>query len=263
MLPYCGAPPSPDALWSRWNIDPVLCTVLAIVAVAYAAGSRQLGRDERVAFYSGWAITAAALISPFCALSVSLFAARVGQHMILALLAAPLVAAGRPVAAFGALLRDRKWRTPINSAPILAAVVFTALLWFWHSPAPYQATFSSTLVYWSMHLSLFGAALWLWSELLDPAPGRLMPVLLAGVISSVQMGLLGALITFAPRPLFAPHALTTAAWGLTPLQDQQLGGGLMWVPGCLVFLVAAMLVLWSALARADWKLARPARLGMR
>ena len=62
-------------------------------------------------------------------------------------------------------------------------------------------------------------------------------------MSSVQMGLLGALITLAPRALYAPHALTTTAWGLTPLQDQQLGGSIMWVPGCVVFLAVAMLAL--------------------
>ncbi len=59
------------------------------------------------------------------------------------------------------------------------------------------------------------------------------------------MGFLGALITFASRPFYAPHLLTTAAWRLTPLQDQQLGGAIMWVPGCIVFLVISTLILWN------------------
>jgi putative membrane protein len=61
------------------------------------------------------------------------------------------------------------------------------------------------------------------------------------------MSLLGALLTFAPHPLFAPHALTTEPWGLTPLADQQLGGAIMWGPGGLLFLAAALWVVASSL----------------
>jgi len=137
------------------------------------------------------------------------------------------------------------------------------LLWFWHAPAPYAATFASPVAYWAMHVSLFGAALWLWSGLLDRTPARLVLTLGASLVSTVQMGLLGALITLAPRPVYGPHALTTAAWGLTPLQNQQLGGGIMWVPGCVVFLATSILVLWLTLREAEWGTARPARLDLR
>lgn len=188
-------------------------------------------------YFTGLAVTAAALISPLCALSVALFSARVGQHMVLALLAAPLVAAGRPAEAFAAALRVGVGRW--TARPGYATAMFAAVIWFWHAPGPYAATFESVSVYWCMHLSVFASALWLWSTLIDHGAGVLAPVL-AGFISSVQMGLLGALITLAPRALYAPHALTTTAWGLTPLQDQQLGGSIMWVPGCVVFLAVAM-----------------------
>lgn len=264
IIPYCGVAPLPDTLWLRWNLDPVLLATLFAGVCAYAVGTLRLNRkagffsrSQQAAFYSGWAITTAALISPLCALSVSLFVARVGQHMILALLAAPLVVAGRPFAAIAGLwpLRaDLPRRAPgaaaWPAAPLASAGLFAVLLWFWHAPAPYAATFVSTPVYWAMHLSLFGAALWLWSGLLDRSPARMVPAIGAGMMSSVQMGLLGALITFAPRPLYAPHALTTASWGLTPLQDQQFGGAIMWVPGCVVFLAAAMLMLWLALSQS-------------
>lgn len=270
-VPYCGLPPSPDALWSRWNIDPVLIAVLAALACAYVLAARRLGgsdraiaRGERAAFGAGWLVASAALVSPLCALSVSLFSARVGQHMILTLVAAPLVAAGRPgVAIAGLLAKPGRGRAPASPAPLLAAGAFAALLWFWHAPVPYAATFASTPIYWAMHASLFAAAVWLWSGLLDRTPSRLIPTLAASVASTVQMGLLGALITLAPRPAYAPHALTTVAWGLTPLQDQQLGGGIMWVPGCVVLLAASMLVLWLAVRRMDWESGRPTELGLR
>lgn len=264
VVPYCGAPPLPDTLWMRWNLDPVLLMALLAIGCAYALGATGLNRKfcvlprgRQAAFYAGWAVTTACLVSPLCPLSVSLFAARVGQHMILALIAAPLVAAGRPVAAIsflwrtsGGVARCYPERSTWTAAPLAAAGLFAALLWFWHSPAAYGATFTSTAAYWSMHVSMFAASVWLWSELLDRNPARVVAATGAGVISSAQMGLLGALITLAPRPLYAPHALTIAAWNLTPLQDQQLGGAIMWVPGGVVFLAVAMVMLWLTIARA-------------
>ena len=136
----------------------------------------------------------------------------------------------------------------MRPAPLLATAVFAALLWFWHAPGPYAETFSSTLLYWSMHFTVFGSALWLWDGLLADDAGSMIRRVAAGVISSAQMGFLGALITLAPRPLYAPHLLSTASWDLTQLQDQQLGGTIMWVPGCGIFLAVAMLTLWPVLS---------------
>jgi len=249
--PYCGAPPWPGDLWSRWNLDPVLLAALTVAICLYRIGAarsgRSLGASAQALFYIGWAIGTAALISPLCALSVSLFTARVGQHVVLALLAAPLIAAGKPVWVLSTALGlpVREW----IARPGWAALLFAATLWFWHAPAPYAATFSSVTVYWCMHVTAVGSAVWLWSALLgDSRSNALMPVL-AGLVSSVQMGLLGALITLTPRTLYAPHALTSAAWGLTPAQDQQLGGSIMWVPGCVVFVVVAMVALRRVLDR--------------
>ena len=250
-IPYCGLPPTPDSLWSRWNLDPILLACLIVGAAAYAFGVAKSARADhpvplwrQSAFYIGWMIATAALISPLCPLSVSLFAARVGQHMILSLIAAPLVAVGRPFAFIGNHNHQ-------PHAPLCASAMFAALIWFWHAPMPYAETFRSTFVYWSMHVTVFGAALWLWTSLVDAPPAHAARVVFAGLIASVQMGFLGALITFAPRALYAPHLLTTAVWGLTPLQDQQLGGAIMWVPGCVIFLIISMLILWNDIVRAE------------
>ncbi len=239
-LAYCGAPPSMETLAGRWLLDPWVIGALAVMAAAY--GWRARGRIEpghAAAFYAGWMLTALALLSPLCALSVSLFSARVGQHLVLLLLAAPLVAAGRPLTLLGAR----------EGAPLTAAAVFAATLWLWHSPGPYAATFANGAVYWLMHVSTFASAVWLWSALRSRS-GSSVQGLLAGLFSTVQMGLLGALITFAPHALYAPHRTTTLVWGLTPLDDQQLGGALMWGPGCAVFVLAAI-VAALALLRDD------------
>lgn len=266
--PYCGAQVIPAQFWSRWNSDPVLIVAIIVLAGAYFGGARLLngsnraiGRGEKAAFAVGWLMTAAALISPLCALSVSLFSARIGQHTILLLIAAPLVAAGKPSAAVGALFARsvslRRSGSVASAGPLFATGLFAALLWFWHAPVSYAATFASSSVYWAMHVSLFGSAVWLWTWLLDSTPERALHVLGASLISTVRISLLGALITLAPRLLYTQHLLTTASWGLTPLEDQQLGGGIMWVPGCIIFFSVSMFVLSRALRRADWAPSRP------
>ncbi len=236
-LPYCGLPPVPGELLTRFNLDPVL--ILALLTLGIGHFARVDTPRARLAAACGWTLTAAALISPLCALSVALFSARVAQHMILVLLAAPLIAYAwplrKPVESFGHKLG--------RSSGMLwaSAAVFFIALWFWHMPAPYDATFSSTAVYWLMHVTLFGSAVVLWRELLHHRPDRTADVLTVGALTSMQMGMLGAVLTFAGHPLYFWHLLTlTTVWGLTPLQDQQLGGVFMWVPGILLFLWAAL-----------------------
>jgi putative membrane protein len=228
QIPYCGSAPLPGTLLERFNADPLLACVLLLLALAQISWLQQ--RRQRLYAALGWCIAAAALMSPLCALSVALFSARITQHMILVLLAAPLIALGWPARVDGAG-RGALWS---------AAIAFFAALWFWHMPLPYDATFSSSGVYWSMHITLFGSAVLLWRELLQQSAGHTVDVLAAGALTSMQMGLLGAVLALAGRPLFFWHLTTTAAWQLTPLQDQQLGGTIMWVPGIVLFLWAAM-----------------------
>jgi putative membrane protein len=211
-------------------------------------------RRARVYAGCGWLVGAAAFISPLCALSVSLFSARVGQHMILVLVAAPLIALGLP------------GRNRSNGAawPLWAAGgAFMVALWAWHMPTPYAATFTATGLYWAMHLTLFGSAILLWSELIHHPARRTGLALTVGLLTSTQMGLLGAVLALARRPLFFPHLITTQAWGLTPLQDQQLGGTLMWVPGIVLFLwvaIRSLRRLWNALESPDQHESPTARL---
>jgi putative membrane protein len=264
--PYCGLPPVPDQLWSRWNLDPVLIAIAVGVLALYAVAAPRatIPSSRRLSFYVGCAITTAAVVSPLCPLSVALFGARVGQHMLLAVVAAPLVALGRPLQAVAA------WRGRSDSpsgarrvrptAPLWAATAFAVALWGWHAPGLYEATFHSDLVYWAMHASLFGAALWLWSALIEDSGRHLAATAAATALTSVQMGVLGALITFAPQPLYGAHLLTTWAWGLTPLEDQQLGGAIMWAPSGMIFVGGLALAFIAMMRRAAPPLGAPAAI---
>jgi putative membrane protein len=231
QLPYCGTPPSPETLLSRFNLDPVL--IAALVAAATLHWLYRRSREGGYLAGAGWAVTTLALISPLCALSVSLFAARVGQHMLLILCAAPLLALATPAVSM-------RWA---RLSLWLSTLTFFAALWFWHMPEPYDATFTSTPIYWAMHLTLFGSALALWRALLRSPREVGGDVLLAGGLTSMQMGFLGAILTTSSRPLYFAHLTTSQFWGLTPLQDQELGGVLMWVPGIALFLWAAIYAL--------------------
>jgi putative membrane protein len=252
LTPYCGAPPSPLTLLTRWNLDPVLIIALLAVLLAYVIASRKRpGGSEfwrKPCFYAGWLVGALALTSPLCPLSVSVFSARVGQHMLLTSIVAPLVVLGCGHLKPSIVATDR---VDDGRGVLLAALAFMVALWVWHAPGPYMATFTSDLGYWAMHFSVFGAACWLWAGLLDLEGRHPLASLAAAMLTTVQMGFLGAFITFAPKPLYAAHTLTTVAWGLTPLQDQQLGGAIMWIPAGAILVGAIVLSLGRAIRLSE------------
>ncbi|MCB5173597.1 cytochrome c oxidase assembly protein [Microvirga lenta] len=252
-IAYCGSPPVPGSV--AWNTDPILIGILAATAGLYALGCRRsttVDGRRQASFYLGWAILAAALVSPLCNLSVALFSARVAQHMILILLAAPLVVLGQPGAALRALAPGwtlgRLGHAAERHLPAIATIGFAVTLWTWHLPGPYDATLRSDIVYWIMHLTTFAAALGLWHTLFSRME-RVGSTILVSFATTIQMSLLGALLTLAPRPLFEPHAGTTWPWGLSPLDDQQLGGVIMWVPGGLLFTLFGLAAIAVGLQR--------------
>lgn len=220
-IPYCGPGPLPGEIWGRWNLDPYLLTGLALL-LAWAAF--RPGAAERRAALAACAVLFLAFVSPLCALASALFSARVTHHMLLIVAAAPLLVAGG--------LRLRRGLG-------LAVPLHILAVWLWHAPPPYAAALAHDGIYWLMQLTLLGSAVWFWSAALGREQDSLAAVgaLLAGM---VQMGLLGALITFAPAPLYAAHLGTTAPWGFSPLEDQQLAGLIMWVPASLAYLVPAL-----------------------
>lgn len=233
-IPYCGTPPGPEVLWSRWNLDPVLMLVLIGLAMCCAPRRPGAQRRELVHFTAGWIALAIALLSPLCNLSIALFSARVGQHMWLALIAAPLIARSRPLQTLAARLGRTALTATVRFGlrPAVAATFFGIALWYWHMPRPYQASFESHLTYWLMHVTLTGSAVLLWESLLAREREQVIGRLFAAFATLLHMGMLGAIITLAPRLLYPTHLLTTPIWGLSPLDDQQLGGLIMWVPGC-------------------------------
>lgn len=231
-IPYCGAAPGPEIWLNRWNLDPVLGAVLLLLALMFRRVS--VGQDvthrRLMSLRCAWALMVVLYVSPLCALSSAFFTVRVIHHIALVLAMAPLLA-------FGLEPWLRRLPTSLWSATAIAAGTF----WTWHAPAPYAAALSSHVVYALMQFTLLASAIAFWAAVRGAGATAAMGAILA---TTVSMGLLGALITFAGRPLYGPHFASTLSWGVSPLEDQQLAGITMWAPGSIAYLAAAMWIGW-------------------
>lgn len=228
---YCGPAAVPIDVWTRWNFDdPFLLAGLAGLAWIIASGKAVNAR----AAWAALALMVLIFISPLCALSSALFSARSLHHVILIAGVAPLLAMAFPLR-----------RLP--SFALTPLVVLHALiLWIWHAPPAYTWGLSSTPAYWLMQGTLLGSAWLLWRGVLAPGT-RPAAAVMALVITVAQMGLLAALLVFARVPLYLVHLTSTAAWGLTPIADQQLAGLLMWAPAMLPYLGIGLWLAWGSL----------------
>lgn len=239
---YCGPAPVPQALLGAWNLDPVAMGLCAVLAVARLRGRERHGRAPLAIAV---ALLLILFVSPFCALTVALFSARVAHHVLLVSVAAPILALAFPEQERAARRVPLVWLVGAHAA----------LLWFWHAPPVYEAGISTALPYWAMQGTLLASAFFLWRRILSSRTAT-GPALLALTAAAVQMGMLGALLTFAREPLYAAHLATTLPWGLTSLADQQLGGLIMWVPASLPWLIAALVLLSRAVDRPATRIAR-------
>ncbi|EPR11301.1 hypothetical protein M527_04265 [Sphingobium indicum IP26] len=235
-LPYCGSAPAPAEWLHRWNFDPVLLFILALTVVFLLRQPGASARDRQLI------VTAAALalllfVSPFCALTSALFSARAVHHLLLTAALPPLLMAACP-------------RLHVPGRALLWTATHAFIFWSWHVPQAYGWALSSDLAYWLMQASLLLSALGVWSAVRRVSVTNAIAALLG---TMVQMGLLGALLTFAGSALYAPHFIGPIVWGLSPLEDQQLAGLIMWAPGAGIYLAAALALLarWFARERAS------------
>ena len=236
--PYCGPAPTPDTLSLGWNLDPFLLVALATIALAGMWRLRKAHCADtgmrRGALILAGAATFIAFVAPLCALTVALFSARTLHHLVLLGFVAPALAIAFPF----------RWRAP--AASFLAV---SGALWAWHVPAVYAAAWSHDAFYWLMQIALIATAWAFWSAVFDTRDDALETLSASAAVAGLagQMGLIGAVLTFAPQVLYPEHLPLTAPFGLTPLADQQLAGLIMWVPGML-----PMAVLTAFLLRRGW-----------
>ncbi|HEX9942408.1 MAG TPA: cytochrome c oxidase assembly protein [Thermoanaerobaculia bacterium] len=264
-----------------WTWDPVVLVLLAASAWLYARGVARLWRRagvdqgirrwEVACFAAGWLALVVALVSPLDALGDILFSAHMVQHEVLILIAAPLLVLGRPLAPLlWALSPDGRetagrwvqapafaaaWR--FLTAPLAVWVIHGLALWIWHLPGLYQATLDDDFVHALQHLSFFGSAALFWWSLIHGRFGRLGygAAVLYVFTTSMHSGVLGALLTFAPRLWYPIYEARTSQWGLSALEDQQLAGLIMWVPAGVVFILLGLALFAAWLGEAERRVA--------
>jgi cytochrome c oxidase assembly factor CtaG len=249
-----------------WMLVPTLLA-LALYGLGYlrlfrrsGPGRGELGRRGRL-FLAGMAVLGLATLSPLHALGARSFTAHMAEHELIMLGAAPLLVLARPLPvlfwALPAPLRRMLARVPRSAAgagtwrvltdPLLATVLQAAALWIWHLPSLFDRALNSEGWHAAQHLSFFVTALLFWQAMLSP---RRSPWTAAALLFATSMvtGALGAFMALSESPWYAPYAaLGLAAFGLSPAQDQQLAGVLMWVPGGLFHAVVAIVLLAPAL----------------
>ncbi|WP_146258714.1 cytochrome c oxidase assembly protein [Agrobacterium rosae] len=230
--PYCGAAPTLQNALSSWNLDPVL-----IACLACSAGAFHYVTPRPKAWKTGIVLMLliVAFVSPFCAITSALFSVRLAHHVLLGSVVAPFVVMVSPA--------TKRWLTKLPLEAVFVA--HTAIYWVWHLPFGYAFALSGTWQYWLMQIALIFASVLLWQALLSRNTSVVATTSLA-LGTMVQMGFLGAILTFAPSPLFEAHFATTQTFGLTPLEDQQLAGVLMWTLG---FVPYVTVVLWCMRTR--------------
>jgi len=297
-----------DQILQSWTFEPWLAATLVAVACVYLRGaierarsavgdgdarSTTLGTHDRavrasgrgrlqlrrgctprrvVCYLGGLLAIWLALASPLESFAPLLLSAHMGQHMLLTMVAAPLLLLGEPLLpllrGLPAVVR-RDWCGPfIASAeirragrrlvhPIVAWSLFTIVLIAWHVPMLYELALRDPFWHRVEHACLFASAVMFWWPVVQPAPSRawwpkwaLVPYLLvADIVNTV----FAAIFAFAPSVIYPTYTATAPALGIDALRDQAAAGAIMWVPGSIAYLVPAAVLLVGAMRPRSWR----------
>ena len=286
LLLHEGKPHNWHDLVRAWSFEPLVVVALAVTAVLFAVGFWRLWREaprkrseriwEAIGFAGGWLALFVALVSPLHAWGSVLFSAHMTQHEVLMLVAAPLLVLGRPLVVFlwafpvnwsrriGNLAKipaiNRSWQ--LLTIPLVAWLVHAVALWIWHVPVLFEAVLHNEWVHTLQHLSFLVSALLFWWALIHGPRGAMGygAAVLYLFTTSIHSGVLGALLTVAGSVWYPSYIGLTTSWGLTPLEDQQLGGLIMWIPAGLVYVIAGLALFAGWLREADVRAAKRERV---
>ena len=272
--------PSLMSILADWSADPQVILGLILAGAVYLAGLRELGRRGKLwrvvrrrhalSFALGLLALALALLSPLDTLDTRLFSVHMVQHLVLLEVAPPLLLLGKPIPALLVGLphglvrrvarahRRTAWLhrlTDFLTLPLVAWPLFVGDLLLWHAPALYQATLVNVGVHLLEHVCFLSTALLFWWVVVEPVPGRprvhMGMRLLHSVAAMLPMNLLGAVYTFSGVLWYPFYATQGTLWGWAPLDDQRLGGIIMWLPGSLAFMASGSVLFFAMLANDE------------
>jgi len=261
--------------WLKWSIHPSTVAGLAALAAIYLIRSRQAGPDDRLSgmrklsFFAALFVIFASLNGPIHDLSDNyLFSGHMVQHLLLTMLMPPLLIVGVPGWMLRPLLRNRAVSAVARrvTRPISCFVIFNVVIAAWHIPALYNAAMENHDIHIVEHLMFMSAAVLMWWPLISQLPE--LPRLsypgqmLYCFLMSIPMSVVAVYITMADSVLYPFYSSAPRIMKLSPMEDQLLGGLIMWIPGGLLFMVIMSVVFfkWStrgeddaAAAQVDWK----------
>ena len=284
-LAHGGKPHTWSDLWWSWSFEPLVLMGLILTGWLFVRGTINLWRKsgkghgvrywEAAAFAAGWLSLLIALISPLHAWGRVLFSAHMTQHEVLMLVAAPLLVLSRPLIAFtsalppswsrgaGKVAKTRwlsgAWR--FLTIPFAAWLIHALALWFWHIPKLFDAVLKNEVVHTLQHFSFLASALLFWWALIHGRRGLMGygAAVLYVFTTSLHSGFLGAFITFSTALWFPSYLGLTDSWGLTPLEDQQLGGLIMWIPASIVYIISGLALFAGWLRESETQVIRRER----
>jgi putative membrane protein len=266
-----------SAAGSRWSFDPLVVGLLALSMALYALGYRNLfarsnqgrrvRRSQAACFVGGWFMLVVALLSPLDALGGALFSAHMLQHELLMIVAAPLLVLGRPLAVWlwalappgrAAIARAVRRRPAmlawsLLTMPTVAWLLHAVALWAWHVPRWFESALRHPTLHTLQHWSFLASALLFWWTIFGVrrASSAGAHAMLSLFTTMVHTAALGALLTLSPGLWYPSYFEATTALGFDPLQDQQLGGLVMWVPGGIAYVAAGLAVAARWLVRRE------------
>lgn len=255
---------NPDLpLWANWSFDPQFLVPVAIAAWFYVHGLTRWTERSRAhpwwrtaSYFAGLALLVTAIESPLDRLAEEYLSFHMIQHELMMTVAVPLILLGAPTTPtlrgmprwlrLGVIRRLAR-RPEVRLAygwithPVVAIGAMTALLWAWHlAPGWYDASVRNAFVHDLQHISMAGVAVLFWWNVIDPRPRRArlayIPRVLYVFAAGVPRQFLAAMLTFAEEPLYEVYRVAAGTVALTPADDQQLGGLIMWVPGGMMYL---------------------------
>ena len=263
---------------STWTFDSWIVVPLLVSGLMFGIGWRRLRSRSRapserwraraLLFAAGWTAVALALISPLHSAGEKSFAAHMFEHELLMLCGAPLLVMAGPLVVMlwslpapwrvlmGRLFRSHGVLATLwarATGPFVATVLQAAALWVWHAPALFDLALSRRGWHMVQHASFLGSALLFWTAMLRQTPQSHRGVsALCLFVTSLVSGALGALMAFSQSPWYEGYArMPMAPFGLTPVEDQQLAGLLMWIPGGLVHALVALILIRSILTNTS------------
>jgi cytochrome c oxidase assembly factor CtaG len=266
-----GYVPDPGSLAGallQWRFDWYEVLPLVLAGVLFRMGEGRVARLHRNNPHPRWrawcwyialGVLYLALQSPIGVYDTTFFSVHMVQHLLMAMVAAPLMALAAPITLLLRLASPRvrqRWILPvlhslplkIISFPVLTWTLFAGVMWATHFSSLYNAALDNELVHFAEHGLYMGTALLFWWPVVgaDPSPWRMPHAARIGYLflGMPQSSFLGLAILSAPQVLYPHYETVTRSWGPSPLADQQLAGGIMWAGGDLVFLIALVLAVW-------------------